>query len=199
MNSPIEALVEQAKGGSRPAFDRLTLALREPLEKLICARLGPELRSRVEVDDVLQETLLRAFRSIASIEWQGEKAFLAWLETIAVRAILDEAGKRKGPELAQHPSKLAGSHVSPSRALRREERLERLKESLKALPPEYREVILLARIERMSLGQIAERLGRSPEAVRKLLARGLRKLKERFGDTESLHLPEKGLEDNHDP
>ncbi len=41
--------------------------------------------------------------------------------------------------------------------------------------------------------EIAERMNRSEEAVRQLLARALKKLKAGFGDTESLHLPDSSL------
>ena len=41
--------------------------------------------------------------------------------------------------------------------------------------------------------EIADRMGRSPEAVRKLFGRALLKLRERFGDTESSHLPDHEL------
>jgi hypothetical protein len=38
-------------------------------------------------------------------------------------------------------------------------------------------------------------MGRSPDAVTHLLLRALDKLRESFGDTESLHLPPRSLED----
>jgi DNA-directed RNA polymerase specialized sigma24 family protein len=47
----------------------------------------------------------------------------------------------------------------------------------------------MARIERLSIGQIAERMGRSPDAVKQLLSRALKQLRQSFGNTESLHLP----------
>ena len=84
-------------------------------------------------------------------------------------------------------------------AFRREERLSRLQEALEALSPEHREVIRLARFEGLPLREVARRMGRSPGAVRQLLWRALQALKASFGDTESLHLPERGLEDGGRP
>ncbi len=84
--------------------------------------------------------------------------------------------------------------VSPSKGMRRDERFERLKEALEDLTPEYREVILLARIERLPGKEIAKRLDRSPAAAAQLLSRALKKLRENFGDTESLNLPQRSIE-----
>ena len=83
--------------------------------------------------------------------------------------------------------------TSPSTAARREERFERLKNALERLSPEHGKVILLARVERIPGREIAVRMHRSPQAVAKLLSRALLKLKEEFGDTESLHLPDRTL------
>jgi len=78
--------------------------------------------------------------------------------------------------------------------LRREERFAQLQRALDGLGPEDREVILLARIQGLPLKEIATRMGRSHAAVAQLLSRALRKLKRSFGDTESLHLPDRSLE-----
>ena len=77
--------------------------------------------------------------------------------------------------------------------LRRNERFDRLQESIDNLSAEYREVIVLARIEGLRIKEIAQRMNRSPDAVKKLLRRGLKKLRDGFGETESLHLPDRSL------
>ena len=66
--------------------------------------------------------------------------------------------------------------------LRREERFDRLQHALESLPPDYREVIRLSRIEGMKTSEIAELMGRSSAAVKQLLFRALRRLRESFGD-----------------
>ena len=64
-------------------------------------------------------------------------------------------------------------------------------EALDKLSGDYRKVIYLARVEGLPMKEIATHMGRSPEAVKKLLGRALEKLRERFGETESLHLPDR--------
>ncbi len=55
-------------------------------------------------------------------------------------------------------------------------------------------MIRLARFEKLRIDEIARRMNRSSNAVRKLLARALPELKQGFGDTESLHLPGRHLD-----
>ena len=184
----LRGLIEEARGGSHEAFARAIQELEGHLRSTIRSRLGPHLR--LELDDVFQETVTRALGSLDRFEWQGEDSFLRWLRGIAenfIRAAADKQRRRATLELERPPR--APSQVSPSRALRREERLDRLEKALRSLSPDHRQVIRLARIEGLQTGEIARRLRRSPGAVRNLLLRALKELKKSFGDTESLHLP----------
>ena len=72
---------------------------------------------------------------------------------------------------------------------------------LSGLSPDHRKAIILSRIEGLKVREIATRMHRSTDAVKKLLARGLLQLKRSFGDTESFHLPDRafnveGVEDD---
>ena len=82
-----------------------------------------------------------------------------------------------------------GESASPSRTLRRGERLDRLQKALDELPLDYRRVLRGVLVEKLPLTEIARRMGRTPNAVSLLLLRANRKLRESFGDTQSLHLP----------
>ena len=77
--------------------------------------------------------------------------------------------------------------------MRREERFERLEASLEKLSVDHREVILLTRVEGLTFAETAARMGRSPDAVKQLLYRALRELRSTFGETASLHLPDRRL------
>ena len=77
--------------------------------------------------------------------------------------------------------------------MRRSERFDRLEEALKTLSPDHRQVITMARVDGLKIKEIAERMNRSPNAVMQLLWRALEKLKASFGETESLHLPDRNL------
>ena len=82
---------------------------------------------------------------------------------------------------------------TPSKQLRREERFDRLEQAINRLNPDYRTALILARIEGLKVHEIAAKMNRSTKAVYALLARALEQIKEEFGDTESLHLPDKSF------
>lgn len=210
---PTSLLVLSAQRGSREAFDALVERHRSRLEALICLRLGPALRRRVELEDVLQDACLQAFQSIQSFQSQGEGSFFRWLGGIVEHVLQNLARHHLGTQkrdprvevplttLSRGPAqdlpgrdrRRADEPVSPERALRREERFDRLEEALGQLSRDHREVILLSSVMGLPPQAIARRMGRSPDAVCMLLLRALRQLKDRFGSTDSLRLPARAL------
>ncbi len=180
-------LFSRAQGADARAFEELAERCRPRLLGIIRCRLGEHLE--IECDDVLQEVLMRAYESLKRIEWQGEDALIAWFGTIAENVILNHARRQKRERKVPVDSALAGTGTSASTAMQRERRFARLQAALDSLSPEARRVVLMARIDGLKLKDIAERVGRSPEAVRMLLRRSVQKLKDRFGETGSLHLP----------
>ncbi len=66
---------------------------RSRLGSVVYLRLGAVVRSRIEVEDVLQESFSRALASFDRFEWRGEDSFFAWLRSIAEHVILEEAGR----------------------------------------------------------------------------------------------------------
>ena len=191
-DSLIQHLVERAQGGSREAFDILVEEFQPRLARQVRARLGAGVRSRLEPEDVLQETFTRAFQSISTFRWQGESALYAWFAGIAEHVIWT-ASQKKSPARLTLKGAPPAEAVSPSKHLRRKERFERLEDAIRDLSPDERTALTLSRFAGLKVGAIAARMGRSPKAVYKLLARAVLRLKESFGDTESLHLPHRAL------
>ena len=149
--------------------------------------------SRVDGEEILQETFVRAYESIDRFRWLGESSFFRWLCGIAKHVLLQSIDRARDCESIDDAHEAPFGATTPSRHLRREERFERLVESLASLSADYRDVIYMARIEGLTTKDIAQRMGRSPNAVSHLIARALAELKSRFGDTESLHLPQRSL------
>jgi RNA polymerase sigma-70 factor (ECF subfamily) len=189
---PTQILIERAKAGSRPAFDELVGRFRQRLRSGLTAHLASH-RGVLEVEEILQETFVQAFQFLDRFDWRGEDSFLPWLFGIAKNVIgkaLRGTHKKRYIELADP---IPESDISPSRALRRNERFDRLEESLRMLKPEYREVLRLVRLEGLKIQEVAARINRSEYAVKHLLARGIKQLKDLVGETESFHLPHRML------
>ena len=182
-------LVERAQAGDRDAFEELLRRHQEPVAALAATRLRAHDIRTVDAEDVLQEVLLRGFRGFASFTWQGDESFVHWLGGIARNVVLELARRGARNPVFRLEREVPQEGVSPSRALRREERFDRLADAVARLPAQYGDVISMARIEGLSFEEIGRRLDRSPAAAKQLLWRALKALKESFGDTESLHLP----------
>jgi RNA polymerase sigma-70 factor (ECF subfamily) len=188
----IEELARSASRGDRDAFEPLMAVFRPRVEAFVRSRLGPRVLAHCGVEDVLQETFAKAFEHIERLTWRDEDAFFSWLAGIAQNVILRASRKTRRAPLRLEED-IEASDVSPSRGLRRDERLERLQRALDNLSPDHRQVIVLARIRKLQVAEIGRRMERSENAVKKLLARALDELKKYFGDTESLSLPDAGL------
>ena len=187
------ALISKAQTGDREAFDAVMSQFLDGLRRFIRSRMGPRVLAKLEPEDVLQETLLGAFQSIRHFRWRGNAGVSRWLEAIAENRIRDAIKGPRGDRALELSVEIEGSSSSPSWHARRDERFDRLEESLAHLKPEHREVILLARIEGLKISEVARRMNRSESAVKNLLLRALRELKSSFGDTESLRLPNRRL------
>ncbi len=194
--SNVQNLVDRARKGERKAFDELVTRfsprLRESVEKWSRFQLGP----RIDVDDVLQETFLRAYESLARYspaDPTDENAFLRWICGVAKRALGDLLRKAARHESPKSSIEQTATGPSPSRIERRDERFERFQDAIDKLPADYRKVLILSRIEGRSAQEIGERMGRTPNAVYHLIVRALELLRQQFGDTESLHLPDRRL------
>lgn len=178
-------LVEKAKNADSRAFSQIFRKYRPRLAVLIHYRLGPELRRFGDVDDILQETFFRAFRDLASFKHESPGSFMGWLARIADHVIADmaraQSRKKRQVELVRFRSESnpAGpvpvDTKTPSRIFSEQEGLRRLLARLDSLPADYREVILLIKVEGLSTTEAAERLGKSNPAVSLLLHRAIKK------------------------
>jgi len=118
---------------------------------------------------------------------------LRWLKGIAWHVVLETASRVRRDRAVDLPQEIPQSGPSAGTRLRREERFERLQEAFERLSHDHRKVILLARLEKLPLMTVAERMGRSPDAVKQLLRRALLELRRLFGETESFGLADRRL------
>lgn len=183
-----KGLVDRIRNGDQEAFTALFSKYRPRLAVLIHYRLSPELKQRFEVDDIVQETFLRAFRDFGQFNYRSPGSVMNWLARIADHAIADLARsqgrqKRHAAELLRFRSESNPSGPepvdsrTPSRALAESESLRGLLENLSSLPEDYRQAILLMKVEGLTTAEAAERLGKSREATALLLHRALKRFR----------------------
>ncbi|HJZ93324.1 MAG TPA: sigma-70 family RNA polymerase sigma factor [Gemmataceae bacterium] len=161
--------------------------------------LAGELRGKLDVSGVIQQTLLEAHQAgrVAELE-TGPR--LAWLRTALARNLADElrrlrADKRDvGREQALHADLdasanglerwLAADQSSPSQRADRAEQLLRLAAAVAALPDGQRQAVEMHYFQTRPVAEIAAAMGKTPAAVAGLLKRGLRQLREHLADPE---------------
>jgi RNA polymerase sigma-70 factor, ECF subfamily len=188
-------LLERMRAGDQEAFTALFRKYSPRLAVLVHYRLGTAMRGKIEVDDVLQETFLTAFRQLPGFSYRKPGSFMNWLSRIAEHAIVDAARyqtrqKRSPAEILM--LRTAGDSAgvdpldstTPSCIFASRERLARTLARLDALPEEYRTVIVMAKLECLSTGEIADRLGLTREAVAVLLHRAVKSLRAAGKDSE---------------
>ena len=191
-------LIRKFKAGDEQAFQTLFVAQLPVLRGRVARVLSDRLRRRLSVADVLQEVGLAAFRGRAGFEDRGDDAFRNWLLGIADNKLHDQLRRHDGAGMraAAHEvsrteltSTLAGAAdlPSPSVAAAHSEQVERVRRAIETLPPDYREVLHLALERGLLLREVADRMGRSREATKKLYGRALCRLKEACGGLDGGH------------
>lgn len=177
-------LLRRAKSGSDEALNLVFERYAGRLLAVIRLRMGPGLRDRLESRDILNGSLLKAFQHIEQFEKYDGSSLMAWLARIAENEIRDQAEYHhrrrrdmgRAVPLDGEFAPIAEKVRSQSSRLALKEEMEKLARVLEGLDEAHREVILLRKLQELSFREISERLGRSPDACRMLLARALTEL-----------------------
>jgi RNA polymerase sigma-70 factor (ECF subfamily) len=192
-------LIEEARGGSESALGELFQPYAEYLRLLARVQIGRRMQSKVDPNDLVQETFLEAHRQITNFRGISESEFLAWLRSImagrlalVLRRYLGTRGRdvklerELAAQLDESSQALDGgfvaSHSSPSQHASRHEQAVLLAGALSRLPEDYREVIILRHIDTLSFADVARRMGRSQDSVQKLWVRALATLRRLLGE-----------------
>lgn len=190
------SLEDRIRQGDAAALVAYLEAQRPPLLAYIRRRLGAALARKVEAEDIFQEMSVRAVAALPSLEL-GERDPFSWLCQVAEQRLID-AFRRFGAEKRDMRREvpidagssdeqeglialLVASLTSPSMAVARDHRQQKLLEALERLPRDAREAIRLRYMENLPSKEIAEKLGKTDGAIRVLLTRSLQKLREILG------------------
>jgi len=190
-------LVALARDGDEFAVNQLWAVYGTRVHWIMRLRMGRELRSKLESMDLTQDALLSALGSLESFTYKNEGDFLRWLSAIAENRLRDNldrfhadkrdirkeirlSGPRADTESKTNMPPLAIDATTPSVIMSRKEELEKLEKAIDKLKPEYKEVIVLTKIEGLSYQEIADKLGGTSESVRKLVSRAMAALTTAF-------------------
>lgn len=156
-------LVERTVAGDQKAYELLVIKYQRRIQRLI----GRMVRDVDLVEDIAQETFIRAYRALA--QFRGDAQFYTWLYRIAVntakKALME---LKRDPTVSENSFKSADddetsplenelmSSETPEALLASKEIAEMVNAAMEALPEELRQAITLREIEGMSYEEISE-------------------------------------------
>lgn len=179
-----DKLVAEALRSSQEAYRELYRRYQKKIYSLIASMIG----SRSDVDDVVQQTFIRAFRSLES--FRGQSSFYTWLYRVALNTTTDYRRsqsrklKRETVELDVEKDDRpviqieAPGSEGPEEQLYRKELAEIIRKAMESLSPEHREVLVLREINGLNYAEIAEIVGIELGTVMSRLFYARRKLAE---------------------
>jgi RNA polymerase sigma-70 factor (ECF subfamily) len=188
----------QARAGSREALGQVLEAYRAYLLLIANRELDPELQAKGGASDLVQQTFLEAQQAFPRFYGDSALELQAWLRQLLLHNVANfarhyrETNKRQlnreEPLQPETPSGagdrgLAADTPSPSGKAMANEQAQDLERALERLPEDYRQVITWRYRDGCSFEEIAQRLQRSDNAVRKLWFRAIERLQEELGQS----------------
>lgn len=163
------------------------------LDRRLQAKIGPS--------DIVQETMVQAFRGWHDLRGTSEGERLAWLKQILVRKLLHAVRdfqrakrdvRREQPFLIladQSSSQLAAvcdaDQTSPSQLVMQAEEMLAVADALQQLPEGQRAALVAYYWRGDTLAQVGDELGKSKAAVAGLIYRGVKRLREQLSKSGS--------------
>lgn len=159
-----QELVRQVQQGNKRAFDLLVIKYQRRIMRLLARMINDP----AEVEDVAQETFIKAYRALP--QFRGDSHFYTWLYRIAINSARNwQAAKHRRPMQLNEYENEEGETFSPADTLTdintpeseliSKQVADTIKTAIEALPEELRNAILLREIEGLSYEEIAETMG----------------------------------------
>lgn len=171
--------IDAAREGDQEAFSQLV----RRYERRVFALTARMCRNPADAEEAAQEAFVAAWQGLRF--FRGESSFSTWLYRLASNACVDllrREGRRQsaaGPSLDDGEAgfDLADQGPSPQQLVERSELRRQIEEGLRALPPDYRQVLILREIHQQTYEEIAEICQLDLGTVKSRISRGRRQLR----------------------
>jgi RNA polymerase sigma-70 factor (ECF subfamily) len=147
-------------------------------ERMVFALLSRMLGQGPHVEDLAQETFVRAYRAFPEFDVEGPAKPSTWLLTIATRLALDARKKKKLDQRPLDDTNEGTSGSTPEIALQRRELGRAIAEAAQTLPDDQRAALVLAEFHGLSIAEIAEALEIPENTAKTRLFRAREKMRE---------------------
>ncbi len=174
-----ELVLHRAKNGDSQAFEQLVVLYHTAVYQLLW-RMLERSSGQARVEDLVQETFLRVFRSLSRFERGGSAKLSTWILTIATRLALNELRNQKKTVRFEDTTNDLSSGDRPDEAFQKRRVAAAIREAVANLSPEHRAVFVLREYHgleyaeiagalQIDLGTVKSRLSRARGALRKSL------------------------------
>lgn len=151
---------------------------RTQIYRYTLARIGHE----DDAQDITAQIFLKAYRNLNS--FRQDVPIIAWLMGIARHQIADYfRGQREHVSLSELPD-IPSPNKSPEESIERKHQMMRVAQALNALSEDRREALAMRLFAGLKNQEIADLMGKSPDAVAMLVYRGTQDLKSRLSEEE---------------
>jgi RNA polymerase sigma-70 factor (ECF subfamily) len=169
---PDAALIAAYRGGDEQAAAALVRRHARALARFLAAAGG----SDAELDDLVQETFVRAFRALG--KFRGDCQFRTWLLTIGGNVLKDAQRRARRTRIVPLDEGVRSPDGDPHERAVAAEAAARLAAGLARLPRMQRDVFLLRAQQGLEYAEIAAALGTTPGAARVHYHHAVKRLKE---------------------
>ena len=151
-----------------------------------CVRIPAKWRSLIEVDDVVQITLVEVLLGLTQLRQRTTRGLRAWATTVAKNNLRDSVRGLEAQSRFPENRRLHDGHEdsvdglidrllecsdTASRWARRAQEREALLAAVEELPPTYRSVVQLYDLELLSIDEVQQTVGKSRGALYMIRAR----------------------------
>jgi RNA polymerase sigma-70 factor (ECF subfamily) len=171
MQESDSAVVARVREGQDDAYRMLVEQHSRGLFRLAFRMTGNE----QDAEDVVQETLLRAFRHMD--RYESRASLSTWLHRIAANCALDLIRRRKRRQEGEPPPEVAGGDPSPARLAYSNQVRECVAEAMNGLSEQERTAFVLRHFEGESIENIGQALGLNVSAAKHSVFRAVQKLR----------------------
>jgi RNA polymerase sigma-70 factor (ECF subfamily) len=201
-----DRIIDEARRGVPERLGQLLESYRNYLRLLAATQIDGRLQAKISASDLVQETMLNAYRDFAQFRGHNERQLLEWLRQILINrlhvfvqhyVLAEKRNVRREVSLEQIGAALdrstanlkadlflADDGPSPGSDVIRRENAVVLADQLARMSPSYREVIVLRNLRGLSFDEVALKMDRTSGAVRMLWLRAIRQLREQMQNQE---------------
>jgi RNA polymerase sigma-70 factor (subfamily 1) len=183
--------VQAARSGDKEALNHLLARYLPWVRQTVALRLGRPLRECADLEDIVQESLIDAFRALDQLAVGSEGRFRHWMAQIVLNNVRDQQRRNRSQmrdtaracRLDSRPASRAtidppARDATPSEVAQANELEESVEQAMLGLTATHREVIVLRDRCGMDYAEIAEQLGfKNGDTARALYNRALARLR----------------------